>query len=197
MESRYLPLTVLLLCARLAASQEVVSSFSGTSEVLLGVQVAGSGELLVRSSQSVYVINASGGGTVVSSLSGSAAVFQQSNILSPSAALRCVGRECGLHPLNNLGQVNWSSPALPQSVSGLTHSIITQFSSTTISLNTAVITDGRYLDVRRYNFEFLSDFSSPPTSVEYRTTDTNQICSGEVCTCMSCTIHTENYILVG
>ena len=197
MESRYLPLIVLLLCARLGTSQELLSSFSGTSEELLGVQVAGSGEMLVRSSQSVYVINASGGGTVVSSLSGSAAVFQQSNILSPSAALRCVGRECGLHPLNNLGQANWSSPALPQSVSDLSHSIITQFSSTTISLNTAEVTDGRYLDVRRYNFEFLSDLSSPPTSVEYRTTDTNLICSGEVCTCMSCTIHTENYILVG
>ena len=141
MEGRSLPLMVLLLCARLAASQEVVSVFNGTSEVLLGVQVAGSGELLVRSSQSVYVINASGGGTVVSSLSGSAAVFQQSNILSPSAALRCVGMECGLHPLSNLGQANWSSPALPQSVSGLSQSIITQFSSTTISLNTAEVTD--------------------------------------------------------
>ena len=183
MESRYLPLMVLLLCARLAASQEVVSSFSGTSEVLLGVQVAGSGALLVRSSESVYVINASGGGTVVSSRNGSAAVFQQSYIVSPSAALRCVGRECGLHPLNNLGQANWTVNNLPQSVTGLSHSIITQLDENTISLNTAEVVDGRYLDARRYDFGFASnDFSTAPTSVQYRTTDASQICSGEVYT---------------
>ena len=80
MESRYLPLVVLLLCARLSTSQEVVRSFSGTSEDLLGVQVSSSGKLLVRNSERVYVINTSGGGTVVSTLNGSSAVFQQSDI---------------------------------------------------------------------------------------------------------------------
>ena len=183
MESRYLPLMVLLLCARLAASQEVVSSFSGTSEVLLGVQVAGSGELLVRSSHSVYVINASGGGTVVSSLSRSAAVFQQSDILSPSSALKCQGIECELHPLNNLGQANWTVNNLPQSVTGLSHSIITRVDTSTISLNTAEVVSGRYLDGGRYDLGFASnDFTSAPTSVNYGRTDTNQICSGEVYT---------------
>ena len=179
MESRYLPLMVLLLSAGLAASQEVVRSFNGTREVLLGVQVAVSGELLVRSNDSVYVINASGRGTVVSLLNGSAAVFQQSDILSPSAALRCVGRECGLHPLNNLEQANWTVN-LPQSVSGLSHSIITRVDASTISLNTAEVVDGRYLDARRYGLEFASsDFSFSP-GVEYRSTAANQICSGGV-----------------
>ena len=109
MESRYLPLVVLHLCARLSTSQEVVRFFSGTSEDLLGVQVSSSGELLVRSSERVYVINTSGGGTVVSTLDGSSALFQQSDILSSSAALRCEGNQCGLHPLTDLGQALWSS----------------------------------------------------------------------------------------
>ena len=181
MKSRYLPLVVLLLCARLSTSQEVVRLFSGTSEELLGVQVSSSGELLVRSSERVYVINTNGGGTVVSTLNGSSAVFQQSDILSSSAALRCEGNQCGLHPLTDLGQALWSSVVLPQMVTGLSHSIITQFSSTIISLNTAEVVDGRYLDARTYDFEFEStNFSSPPTSVRYRTTDAAQICSGEV-----------------
>ena len=188
MERRFLPLVVLLLCTRLSTSQEVVRLFSGTSEKLLGVQVSSSGELLVRSSERVYVINTSGGGTVVSTLNGSSAVFQQSDILSSSAALRCEGNQCGLHPLTDLGQANWSSVVLPQMVTGLSHGIITQFSDTTISLNTAEVVDGvveGYLDARRYDFEFAAtDFSSPPTSVEYRTTDTDRICSGEVYTCM-------------
>ena len=181
MESRYLPLMVLLLCVRLAASQEVVHSFSETSEMLLGVQVSSSGELLVRGNESVRVIDPSGGGSVVSTRSGAAVVFQQSDILSSSAALRCAGRACGLHPLNNLGQANWSVD-LSQSVTGLSRSIITRFSSTTISLNTAEVVDGRYLDARRYDFEFASTtFTSAPTSVQYRTTETDQIiCSGEV-----------------
>ena len=181
MESHFLPLVVLLLCARLSTSQRVVRLFSGTSEELLGVQVSSSSELLVRSSERVYVINTRGGGTVVSSLNGSAAVFQQSDILSSSAALRCEGNQCGLHPLTDLRQALWSSVVLPQMVTGLSHSIITQFSSTTISLNTAEVVDGRYLDARRYDFEFAStNFSSPPTSVKYRTTDAAQICTGEV-----------------
>ena len=181
MERRFLPLVVLLLCAQLSTSQEVVRSFSGTSEDLLGVQVSSSGELLVRSSERVYVINTSGGGTVVSTLNGSSAVFQQSDILSPSAVLRCEGNQCGLHPLTDLGQALWSSVVLPQMVTGLSHSIITQFSDTTISLNTAEVVDGRYLDARRYDFEFAStDSSSPPTSVKYSRTDTAQICAGEV-----------------
>ena len=183
MESRFLPLVVLLLCARLSTSQEVVRSFSGTSEDLLGVQVSSSGELLVRSSERVYVINTNGGGPVVSSLNGSSAVFQQSDILSSSAALRCEGNQCGLHPLTNLGQALWSSVVLPQMVTGLSHSIITQFSSSTISLNAAEVVEavgGQYLDARRYDFEFAStDFSSPPTSVRYRTTDAAVICTGE------------------
>ena len=180
MESRYLPLVVLHLCARLSMSQEVVRSFSGTSEDLLGVQVSRSDELLVRSSERVYVINTSGGGTVVSILNGSVAVFQQSDILSSSAALRCEGDQCGLHPLTNLGQALWSS--VVQMVTGLSHSIITQFSDTTISLNTVEVVDGRYLDARRYDFEFASTvFSSPSTSVEYSRTDTAQICTGELC----------------
>ena len=189
MESRYLLLVVLLLCARLSTSQEVVRSVSGTSEDLLGVQVSSSGELLVRSSERVYVINTNGGGTVVSTLNGSAAVFQQSDILSSSAALRCEGNQCGLHPLTDLGQEIWSWVVLPQMVTGLSHSIITQFSSSTISLNTAEVVDGRYLDARRYDFEFVStDFSSPPkTPVKYSRTDTDQMCTGEVyrldCTC--------------
>ena len=184
MERRFLPLVVLLLCARLSTSQEVVLSFSGTSEDLLGVQVSSSGELLVRSSERVYVSNTSGGGTVVSSLNGSSAVFQQSDILSSSAALRCEGNQCGLHPLTDLGQALWSSVVLPQMVTGLSHSIITQFSDTTISLNTAEVVEvggAQYLDARRYDFAFAStDFSSPPTSVGYRTTDADLICSGEV-----------------
>ena len=181
MESRFLPLVVLLLCARLSTSQEVVRSFSGTSEDLLGVQVSSSGELLVRSSERVYVINTNGGGPVVSSLNGSSALFQQSDILSSSAALRCAGNQFGLHPLTDLGQALWSSVVLPQMVTGLSHSIITQFSSTTISLNTAEVVDERYLDARRYDFEFAStDFSSPPTSVKYSRTDTASICTGEV-----------------
>ena len=180
MESRFLPLVVLLLCARLSTSQEVVRSFSGASEDLLGVQVSSSGELLVRSSERVYVINTSGGGTVVSTLNGSSAVFQQSDILSSSAALSCEGNQCGLHPLTDLGQALWSSVVLPQMVTGLSHSIITQFSYTTISLNTAGVVGGRYLDARRYDFEFEStNFSSPPTSVRYSTTDAALICSGE------------------
>ena len=183
MECRYLPLVVLLLCARLSTSQEVVRSFSGTSEDLLGVQVSSSGELLVRSSERVYVINTNGGGTVVSSLNGSSAVFQQSDILSSSAALSCEGNQCGLHPLTNLGQALWNSTVLPQMVTGLSHSIITQFSRTTISLNTAEVVEavgGQYLDARRYDFEFAStDFSSPPTSVRYSTTDAALLCSGE------------------
>ena len=183
MESRYLLLVVLLLCARLSTSQKVVRSFSGTSEDLLGVQVSSSGELLVRSSERVYVINTNGGGPVVSSLNGSSAVFQQSDILSSSAALSCEGNQCGLHPLTNLGQALWSSVNLPQMVTGLSHSIITQFSSTTISLNTAEVVEvvgGQYLDARRYDFEFAStDFSSPPTSVRYSTTDAAVICTGE------------------
>ena len=182
MESRYLPLMVLLLCVRLAASQEVVHSFSGTSERLLGVQVSSSGELLVRSNESVRVIDPSGGGgSVVSTQSGAAVVFQQSDILSSSAALRCAGRACGLYPLNNLGQAFWSSVDLSQSVTGLSRSIITRFSSTTISLNTAEVVDGRYLDARRYDFKFVSTtFTSAPTSVQYRTTETDQIiCSGD------------------
>ena len=181
MESRYLPLMVLLLCVRLAASQELVHSFSGTSERLLGVRVSSSGELLVRSNESVRVIDPSGGGSVVSTRSVAAVVFQQSDILSSSAALRCVGRECGLYPLNNLGQAFWSSGDLSQSVTGLSRSIITRFSSTTISLNTAEVVDGRYLDARRYDFEFASTtFTSAPTSVQYRTTETDQvICSGD------------------
>ena len=66
-------------------------------------------------------------------------------------------------------------------VSGLSHGIITQFSDTTISLNTAEVVDGRYLDARRYDFQFASsDFSSPPTSVKYSRTDTDQICTGEI-----------------
>ena len=183
MESRYLPLVVLFLCARLSTSQEVVRSFSETSEDLLGVQVSSSGELLVRSSERVYVINTTGEGTVVSSLNGSSAVFQQSDILSSSAALRCAGNQCELHPLTDLRQEIWNSTALPQMVTGLSHSIITQFSSTTLSLNTAEVVDGRYLDARRYDFEFTStNFSSTPTSVKYRTTDTAQICTGEVYT---------------
>ena len=185
MERRFLPLVVLLLCARPSTSQEAVRFFSGTSEELLGVQVSSSGELLVRSSERVYVINTSRGGTVVSSLNGSSAVFQQSDILSSNTALRCEGNQCGLHPLTDLGQANWSSVVLPQMVTGLSHGIITQFSDTTISLNTAEVVDRRFLDARRYDFEFAStDFSSPPTSVEYRTTDTDRICSGEVYTCM-------------
>ena len=181
MERDFLPLVVLLLCAWLSTSQEVVRSFSGTSEDLLGVQVSSSGKLLVRSSERLYVINTSGGGTVVSTLNGSSTMFQQSDILSSSAALRCEGNQCGLHPLTDLGQALWSSVVLPQMVTGLSHSIITQFSDTTISLNTAEVVDGRYLDARMYDFEFAStDFSSPPTSVEYRTTDTDRICSGEV-----------------
>ena len=184
MESRYLSLMVLLLCARLAASQELVRSFSGTSEELLGVQVAVSGELLVRSSESVYVINASGGGTVVSSLNGSAAVFQQSDVLSPSAALRCVGMECGLHPLSNLGKAIWIVNDLPQSVTGLSHSIITQLDDSTVFLNTAEVVDRRYLDGRRYSLQFApNNFSVPPRSEEYRSTDTEQICLGEEYTC--------------
>ena len=183
MESRFLPLVVLLLCARLSTSQEVVRSFSGASEDLLGVQVSSSGELLVRSSERVYVINTSGGGTVVSTLNGSSAVFQQSDILSSSAALRCEGNQCGLHPLTDLRQELWSSVNLPQMVTRLSRSIITQFSSTTISLNTAEVVGvvgGRYLDARRYDFEFEStNFSSPPTSVRYSTTDAALICSGE------------------
>ena len=180
MKSHFFPLVVLLLCARLSTSQEVVRSFSGNSVDLLGVQVSSSGELLVRSSERVYVINTNGEGTVVSSLNGSSGVFQQSDILSSSAALRCEGNQCGLHPLTDLGQALWSSVVLPQMVTGLSHSIITQFSSTTISLNTAEVVGGRYLDARRYDFEFASiDFSSPPTSVKYSTTDTAQICTGE------------------
>ncbi len=183
MESRFLPLVVLLLCAQLSLFQEVVRSFSGTSEGLLGVQMSSSDELLVRSSERVYVFNTSGGGTVVSTLNGSSAVFQQSDILSSSAALRCAGNQCGLHPLTDLGQALWSSVVLPQMVTGLSHSIITQFSDTTISLNTAEVVEGRYLDARRYEFAFAStDFSSRPTSVGYRTTDTNQICTGDVYT---------------
>ena len=184
MESHFLPLVVLLLCARLSTSQRVVRLFSGTSEELFGVQVSSSSELLVRSSERVYVINTSGGGTVVSSLNGSAAVFQQSDILSSSAALRCEGNQCGLHPLTDLGQALWSSVVLPQMVTGLSHSIITQFSSSTISLNAAEVVEvvgGQYLDARRYDFEFAStNFSSPPTSVKYRTTDATLICPGEV-----------------
>ena len=181
MESRFLPLVALLLCAQLSTSQEVVRSFSGTSEELFGVQVSSSGELLVRGSERVYVINTSEGGTVVSTLDGSPAVFQQSDILSSSAALRCAGNQFGLHPLTNLGQALWSSVVLPQMVTGLSHSIITQFSDTTISLNTAEVVDERYLDARRYDFEFAStDFSSPPTSVKYSRTDTASICTGEV-----------------
>ena len=183
MEIRFLPLVVLLLCARLSTSQEVVRSFSGTSEDLLDVQVSSSGELLVRSSERVYVINTSGG-TVVSTLDGSSAVFQQSDILSSSVALRCEGTQCGLHPLTDLGEPLWSSVVLPQMVTGLSHSIITQFSDTTISLNTAEVVEvegAQYLDARRYDFAFAStDFSSPPTSVGYRTTDAAQICTGEV-----------------
>ena len=176
-----MPLVVLHLCARLSMSQEVVRSFSGTSEDLLGVQVSRSDELLVRSSERVYVINTSRGGTVVSTLNGSSAVFQQSDILSSSAALRCEGNQCGLHPLTDLGQALWSSVVLPQMVTGLSHSIITQFSDTIISLSTAEGVDGRYLDARRYDFEFAStDFSSRPTSVGYRTTETASICTGEV-----------------
>ena len=185
MESRYLPLVVLLLSARLSTSQEAVRLFSGTSEDLLGVQVSSSGELLVRSSERVYVINTSEGGTVVSTLNGSSAVFQQSDILSSSAALRCEGNQCGLHPLTDLGQaINWSSVVLPQMVTGLSHSIITQLSDSTISLNTAevveVVGGFYYLDARRYDFEFAStNFSSPPTSVEYSRTETDRICTGE------------------
>ena len=185
MKSRFLPLVVLHLCARLSTSQEVVRSFSGTSEDLLGVQVSSSGELLVRSSERVYVINTSGGGTVVSTLDGSSALFQQSDILSSSAALRCEGTQCGLHTLTDLGEALWSSVVLPQMVTGLSHSIITQFNDTTISLNTAEVVDRLHLDARRYDFEFASsDFSSPPTSVKYSRTDTDRICSGEVYTCM-------------
>ena len=121
----------------------------------------------------------------MSSLNGSSAVFQQSDILSSSAALRCEENQCGLHPLTDLGQALWSSVVLPQMVTGLSHSIITQFSDTTISLNTAEVVEGvgglDYLDARRYDFAFAStDFSSPPTSVGYRTTDAARICSGEV-----------------
>ena len=183
MDSCYLPLMVLLLCARLSTSQDVIRSFSGTSEELLGVQVSSSGELLVRSSERVYVINTSEGGTVASSLNGSSVVFQQSDILSSSAALRCEGNQCGLHSLTNLGQALWSSMVLPQMVTGLSRSIITQFSNATISLNTAEVVVGQYLDARRYDFEFAStNFSSTPTSVKYSRTDTAQICTGEVCT---------------
>ena len=183
MVSCFLPLVVLLLCPRLSTSQEVVRSFSRTSEDLLGVQVSSSGELLVRSSERVYVINTTGEGTVVSTLNGSSAVFQQSDILSSSAALRCEGNQCGLHPLTDLGQALWSSVVLPQMVTVLSHSIITQFSSTTLSLNTAEVVGGRYLDARRYDFEFTStNFSSTPRSVKYWTTDTAQICTGEVYT---------------
>ena len=182
MESRFLPLVILLLCARLSTSQKVVHSFSETSEELLGVQVSSSGELLVRSSERVYVIDTSGGGTVVSTLNGSSAVFQQSDILSSSAALRCEGNQCGLHPLTNLGQALWSSVNLPQMVTGLSQSIITQFSDTTISLNTAEVVGERFLDTSRYEFEFaFTNFSSPPTSVEHSRTETNQICVGELC----------------
>ena len=74
---------------------------------------------------------------------------------------------------------------LPQMVTGLSHSIITQFSDTTISLNTAEVVDRLFLDARRYDFEFAStNFSTPPTSVKYSRTDTDRICSGEVYTCM-------------
>ena len=202
MESRFLSLVVLLLCARLSTSQVVVRSFSGTSEELLGVQVSSSGELLVRSSERVYVINTNGGGTLVSSLNGSAVVFQQSDILSSGAALRCEGNQCGLHSLTDLRQEIWSSVNLPQMVTGLSQSIITQLSDTTISLNTAEVVEvvgGRYLDARRYDFEFAStNFSSPPTSVRYRTTDAAQICTGEVpyASCMYGICYTMTIILL-
>ena len=100
-------------------SRELTHSVS-----VLGVQVSSSGELLVRSSERVYVINTSGGGTVVSTLNGSSAVFQQSDILSSSAALRCEGNQCGLHPLTDLGQALWSSvdgPAPDGDWSGTQH----------------------------------------------------------------------------
>ena len=70
---------------------------------------------------------------------------------------------------------------LPQMVTGLAHSIITQFSDTTISLNIAEVVDRLFLDARRYDLKFAStDFSSPPTSVKYSRTDTDQICTGEI-----------------
>ena len=168
-------------CATVHVCSVAHPSFSGTSQDFLCLHMSSSGELLVRSSERVYVINTSGGGTVLSTLNGSAAVFQQSDILSSSAALRCEGNQCGLHPLTDLGQALWSSVVLPQMVTGLSHSIITQFSHTTISLNTAEVVDGPYLNARRYDFQFAStDFSSPPTSVKYSRTDTAQICTGEI-----------------
>ena len=181
MENSYLPLLLLLLCFQLTSSQEVVLSVSEDSERLLGVEVSSSGELLVRSTVSVRVVDPNGGGVVLSMLSGAAAVFHQSDILSSTAALRCTGSTCGLHPMSNLGQALWSSVNLGQDVDGLSHSTLTQVKDTVVSLNAVVNVEGRYLDARVYDFAFASNnFTTTPTSVAYRTTDTDQICTGEV-----------------
>ena len=181
MENHSYALTVLLLCFRLASLQEVVHSVNGNNERLLGVEVSGSGELLVRSNISVRVVDPNGGGSVVSTLNEAAIVFQQSNNLSSTAALRCMRSTCGLHSLNDLGQTLWNSVNLGQSVDGLSHSIIKQLNATVVSLRTAEVVGGRYLDARIYDFVFASNSftTAAPTSVNYRTTDTNQICTGE------------------
>ena len=195
MENHSYALTVLLLCLRLASFQEVVHSVNGNGERLLGVEVSGSGELLVRSSVSVLVVDPSGGGRVVSTLNEAAIVFQQSNNLSSTAALRCNGSTCGLHSLNDLRLELWSPRVslMGQSVDGLSHSIIKQLNATVVSLRTAEVVGGEYLDARIYDFVFASSSFTTvaPTSVNYRTTDTNLICTGEVLYIV-CTVWTYN-----
>ena len=180
MENHSYALTVLLLCFRLASLQEAVHSVNGNSERLLGVEVSGSG-VLVRSSVSVSVVDPNGGGRIVSTLNEAAIVFQQSNNLSSTAALRCMRSTCGLHSLNDLGQTLWNSVNLGQSVDGLSHSIIKQLNATVVSLRTAEVVEGLYLNARIYDFVFASNSftTAAPTSVNYRTTDTDQICTGE------------------
>ena len=166
-----------------------IYSLNEEAETIRTLKVASSGQLLVRSSRAVYLLNQTGhrkGSRQVRAIS-----FLQSDDLSSDSALLCTNTSCELVRLSDLNTEIWSkNVAIGNPLSGRDIlSIITKKSDTEISLNTARVspgTDSFILDIIRYDFEFTSDnYSAQPSRYVHFHFDNDQLCSG-VCVCVWC-----------
>ena len=119
-----------------------IYSLNEDVETIRTLKVASSGQLLVRSSRAVYLLNETGhreGSRQVRAIS-----FLQSDDLSSDTALLCANTSCELVRLSDLNTEIWSKNVAignPLSERDIL-SIITKKSDTEISLNTARVSPG-------------------------------------------------------
>jgi hypothetical protein len=147
------------------------------------LSVASSGQLLARSTSSVYLLSSLG--DLEGTRQGRAVAFLQSDDLSSDHALFCSEYVCRLLPLSDISTTVWMINVTIHELAGGQNaiSVITKKSFTEISLNTGQVNPGTtsfYLDAIRYDFEFQSanNYVTLPPGYSIVQSNNNQLCTG-------------------